>query len=299
MPYVERVTKAGNTIEIERYFTSRYKKPGIKRGDKVKPTKEEQKKVNTRAAERKLRLLLNANFGYGDYHLELDYIRRTRFKTLIMTAHIDKAVEEIERRREAAGRSVEYKAFEMYFMQGMDYAEIAEELDTGKNTPRRWVTGIINELSVLLWGIDEERVKKKKKKIKAWIKRKRETAREQQAADRLIKHIEQALGFELYEWQRLYIITGIWQPPEGRLHGRTTAYILRLLLDQSKPLLLYEFSQVAAYADNPFMGRQYQPVPMQYAGWFRHEIRSIYEQLRAAGVPVREMITEQQRVISW
>ena len=40
-------------------------------------------------------------------------------------------------------------------------------------------------------------------KIKAWIKRKRETAREQQAADRLIKHIEQALGFELYEWQRL------------------------------------------------------------------------------------------------
>lgn len=67
--------------------------------------------------------------------------------------------EEIERRREAAGRGVEYKAFEMYFMQGMDYAEIAEQLDTGKNTPRRWVTGIINELSVLLWGIDEERVK--------------------------------------------------------------------------------------------------------------------------------------------
>lgn len=51
----------------------------------------------------------------------------------------------------------QYKAFEMYFMQGMDYAEIAEQLDTGKNTPRRWVTGIINELSVLLWGIDEER----------------------------------------------------------------------------------------------------------------------------------------------
>ena len=68
-------------------------------------------------------------------------------------------LDRIERRREAAGRGVEYKAFEMYFMQGMDYAEIAEQLDTGKNTPRRWVTGIINELSVLLWGIDEERVK--------------------------------------------------------------------------------------------------------------------------------------------
>ena len=51
--------------------------------------------------------------------------------------------------------------------------------------------------------------------------------------------------------------------------------------------------------ENPFMERQYQPVPMQYAGWFRHEIRSIYEQLRTAGVLVREMITVQQRVISW
>lgn len=87
----------------------------------------------------------------------LESVRRSRFKTLIMTAHIDKAVEEIERRREAAGRGIEYRAFEMYFMQGMDYAAIAEELDTGKNTPRRWVTAAINELSVLLWGIDEER----------------------------------------------------------------------------------------------------------------------------------------------
>ena len=52
MPYVERVTRAGKTIEVERYFTSRYKKPGIKRGDKVKPTKEEQKKVNTSSREK-------------------------------------------------------------------------------------------------------------------------------------------------------------------------------------------------------------------------------------------------------
>lgn len=89
----------------------------------------------------------------------LQSVRRSRFKTLIMTAHIDKAVEEIERRRRAEGREIEYKAFELYFMQGKDYAEIAEELETGKNTPRRWVTAIINELSVLLWGIDEERAR--------------------------------------------------------------------------------------------------------------------------------------------
>lgn len=85
-------------------------------------------------------------------------VRRSRFKTLIMTAHIDKALEEIEHRRKGEGREVEYIAFELYFMQGKDYTEIAEELETGKNTPRRWIKAIINELSVLLWGIDEERI---------------------------------------------------------------------------------------------------------------------------------------------
>lgn len=76
MPYVERIIRAGRTIEIERYFTSRYKKKGIKRGDKVKPTTEQQKKINKKKAERELRILINANYGYGDFHLVLDYIRR-------------------------------------------------------------------------------------------------------------------------------------------------------------------------------------------------------------------------------
>lgn len=89
----------------------------------------------------------------------LESIRRSRFKTLIMTAHIDKAVEEIERRRREAGREEEYRAFDLYFIQGKSYEEIAQELETGKNTPRRWITAIINELSVLLWGIDEDRMK--------------------------------------------------------------------------------------------------------------------------------------------
>lgn len=75
MPYVKRTTRAGKTIEVEYFYTSRYNKKGGSRKDKVKPTREEQKKVNTRAAERKLRLLINANYGYGDFHLVLDYIR--------------------------------------------------------------------------------------------------------------------------------------------------------------------------------------------------------------------------------
>ena len=73
MPYIESRCVAGKTIEVEKYYTSRYKKKGIVRGENSKPTKEEQKKINTRNAEKKLRRLINANFEKDDFHLVLDY----------------------------------------------------------------------------------------------------------------------------------------------------------------------------------------------------------------------------------
>lgn len=76
MPYVKRTTRAGRTVEVEYYYTSRYNRKGQHRADKIKPTEEAQKKINKRQAERKLRLLINGNFSYGDYHVVLDYIRK-------------------------------------------------------------------------------------------------------------------------------------------------------------------------------------------------------------------------------
>ena len=102
-----------------------------------------------------------AQISAGDNMHENNYlrsIRKTRFKTQIMKAHIDTVLDEMKRRREAAGRGAEFDAFDMYFMQGMTYEQIAEALNAGKNTPRRWISGIINEMGVLLWGIDEERI---------------------------------------------------------------------------------------------------------------------------------------------
>ena len=88
-------------------------------------------------------------------------VRKTRFRTLLMTANIDKVIDEMARRRIEAGREIEYVVFDMYFMQGMTYEQIIEQIEQdrgeklGKNTPRRWVTGIINEMSVLLWGLED------------------------------------------------------------------------------------------------------------------------------------------------
>jgi len=75
LPHIQAVTIAGRTIEVEKYYSSRYHKKGIVRGDKVKPTTEQQKACNKRKAEKKLRRILNANYGTGDYHIVLDYIR--------------------------------------------------------------------------------------------------------------------------------------------------------------------------------------------------------------------------------
>ncbi len=73
MPYVKKTIKAGVTIEIKKYFTSKYKAKGITRGERVGITTEEQKKINQRHAEDKLRWIMNANYVDGDYHVVFDY----------------------------------------------------------------------------------------------------------------------------------------------------------------------------------------------------------------------------------
>lgn len=82
-------------------------------------------------------------------------VRQTKFKTMLMLAHIDKMVDKVKDKYAESGKGIEYQAFEMYFMQGMSYGEIAEELKTGVNTPRRWINGVLDKLSVLLWGLEE------------------------------------------------------------------------------------------------------------------------------------------------
>lgn len=81
-------------------------------------------------------------------------IRESKIRSMIMESHIDRMLKEMKARRTLEGRTNEYEAFEMYFMEGKTYEQIAEELDCGSSSPRRWTSGIIRELSPLLWGYD-------------------------------------------------------------------------------------------------------------------------------------------------
>lgn len=158
MPYVERVTKAGRTIEIERYFTSRYKKKGIKRGDKVKPTTEQQKKINKRQAERKLRILINANYGYGDYHLVLDYIRkkgepgRNRDQ---MRKDIDTFLRECRKEYKKAGLTLRYiHAMEIGKKGARHHHLVVNKIDT-KILQRCWYKAYEGHNRIKVFPLDD------------------------------------------------------------------------------------------------------------------------------------------------
>lgn len=73
MPYIKKTIQAGKTIEVRKYYSTRFGVTGVKRAPKFRPTPEEQRRVNERQAADTLTWRLNENFGFGDIHLVLSY----------------------------------------------------------------------------------------------------------------------------------------------------------------------------------------------------------------------------------
>lgn len=101
MPYMEEVCEAGGIIEISKYYAYRAHVKGEKREKRGKPTKEAQKKVNQRKAEKNLRLLMAENFKNEDALVRLDFTKRPGGSEEMQDL-ISKAVKKI--RREYAGK---------------------------------------------------------------------------------------------------------------------------------------------------------------------------------------------------
>ena len=69
-----RTIKAGNTIEVREGIKSdRRGAPGKGRRLRTRPTSEQQEKINRARQLERATVLINANFGWGDIHLTLDY----------------------------------------------------------------------------------------------------------------------------------------------------------------------------------------------------------------------------------
>lgn len=92
-------------------------------------------------------------------HLDMDElyilsIKRSKVKTLIMIAHIDMAMEALKQKEIKLCSMEKYEALRMFYIDEVSYDEIVKHFNCGVNTPRRWMNEMINELSILLFGVD-------------------------------------------------------------------------------------------------------------------------------------------------
>jgi len=111
-----------------------------------------------------------------------------------------------------------------------------------------------------------------------------------------IRRFEKALNIKLYKWQKRYICQGgLRVYGEQRRTGRTTAYILRLLIDvKAPPLFIYE--NPTQYADSYENGYPRSGGGSLYARFFTSELRRINKILNSAGVKTRTIYTDKKEV---
>ncbi|MEN6387227.1 MAG: hypothetical protein ABFD79_18765 [Phycisphaerales bacterium] len=73
MPYIESTITAGKVKDITKYHTAKYKSPKRPKAENQNTTPERQAKTNERYSQKKLDLLINANFSENDLYLTLTY----------------------------------------------------------------------------------------------------------------------------------------------------------------------------------------------------------------------------------
>lgn len=78
--YIKKSYYLRNTIEVEKRYPGNYGAPGKEREKKCKKTPEDIARQNEWNACKKLRRLINLNFGEDDYHLILTYKKEERPK---------------------------------------------------------------------------------------------------------------------------------------------------------------------------------------------------------------------------
>ena len=111
-----------------------------------------------------------------------------------------------------------------------------------------------------------------------------------------IRRIEKALNIKLYKWQKQYICGRCsWIYGEQRQTGRTTAYILRLLIDvNSPPLVIYE--NPSRYADSYENGYPRSGGGYVYTRFFIGELHRINKILNSAGIKTRTIYKDRKEL---
>ena len=86
--------------------------------------------------------------------LYIESIRRSKLKSLIVIAHIDKALALVQEECNQKNSSEKYNIFIDCMLDGTTYEEAAEQYDTSTQSISRWVTNITKSISIQLFGVD-------------------------------------------------------------------------------------------------------------------------------------------------
>ncbi|WMJ85480.1 hypothetical protein [Anaerocolumna sp. MB42-C2] len=86
--------------------------------------------------------------------LYIDSIRRSKLKSLIVIAHIDKALDLVQEECKRKGVPEKYNAFVSCMMDGMTYDDAAKEYMSSKPSISRWINEITKEISIQLFGVE-------------------------------------------------------------------------------------------------------------------------------------------------
>lgn len=131
MPYIKRIVKAGNTIEVKKYFSARFgKKDNGSRAQKENETNEKQKKVNENNAVEKLTWLINENFADGDYHIVLTYSDEKRPSADESAELLKKYLRKLRSEYRKAGSELKYITVTEYETTNIHHHIIINKFDT-------------------------------------------------------------------------------------------------------------------------------------------------------------------------
>lgn len=84
----------------------------------------------------------------------LDALRSSREDTAAVVAKIDRAMAAVRVAAIAGGYFYKVDAFERRYIKGQTYEQIAEAMNSGRNSPRRWCDEIMRQMAVRLFGVN-------------------------------------------------------------------------------------------------------------------------------------------------
>ena len=94
-------------------------------------------------------------FAYSDNEdVYINSIRKSKLKSLIVVAHIDRALEVTSEEYRAKGVQEKYDTFLSCFMYGMNYEDASIVYNASRPTISRWIVDVTKSISIQLFGVD-------------------------------------------------------------------------------------------------------------------------------------------------